>query len=89
MKFRLEAQSAFLIAVLGLAPALPGFAQSSSRLPDANDIPLRAGWEIQSGCKIKADGAKLSSADYQTARLDQGHGSNHCSCSAGGSRNLS
>lgn len=66
MKFRLEAQSAFLIAVLGLAPALPGFAQSSSRLPDANGIPLRAGWEIQSGCKIKADGAKLSSADYQT-----------------------
>ena len=43
MKFRLEAQSAFLIAVLGLAPALPGFAQSSSRLPDANGIPLRAG----------------------------------------------
>jgi exo-1,4-beta-D-glucosaminidase len=65
MKFRLEAQSMFLLAVLGLGPALPCFAQSATKTPDTKTIPLRQGWKIQSGCKIEADGAKLSSADYQ------------------------
>ncbi|MGC1920593.1 MAG: sugar-binding domain-containing protein, partial [Acidobacteriaceae bacterium] len=64
MKFRLETQSVFLIAVLGLAPALPGFAQSAPKAPDAKTVPLREGWEIQSDCVAKADGATLSSAEY-------------------------
>ncbi|HET9100730.1 MAG TPA: hypothetical protein VFN62_10090, partial [Acidobacteriaceae bacterium] len=66
MKFDLKLQSIFLVATLGLGLMLPGFAQSGTRDRDRNNtIPLREGWEIQSGCKIKADGAKLSSAQYQ------------------------
>ena len=66
MKFRVEAQSMFLLAVLGLGLAAPALAQTATQTSEAKGIPLREGWEIQSGCKIKADGVKLSSADYST-----------------------
>lgn len=65
MKFRLEAQSMLLLAVLSVGPALPGFGQSANKTMDSKTMPLRQGWEIQSGCKIQASGAQLSSDTYQ------------------------
>lgn len=64
MKFRLEVQSMLLLGVLGVGLALPGFGQSANKAMDSKAIPLRQGWEIQSGCKIQADGAQLSSDTY-------------------------
>ncbi|MHB1745297.1 MAG: glycosyl hydrolase 2 galactose-binding domain-containing protein [Acidobacteriaceae bacterium] len=64
MKFRLEIQSLFLLALLGVGAPLPCFAQSAGKSTENKIVPLRQGWEIQSGCNIQADGAQLSSGNY-------------------------
>ena len=89
MKFRLETQSVVLIAVLGLTPALPGFTQSAPKAPDAKTVPLREGWEIQSGCEATGGRSQAILRGVPPEGLDQGNGPNDRACSPGGSRNLS
>ncbi|MGC1781396.1 MAG: sugar-binding domain-containing protein [Acidobacteriaceae bacterium] len=61
----MEARPALLLAALALCPVAMCFGQPASRATENDSVPLRQGWEIQSACKIKAGGAKLSSAHYR------------------------
>lgn len=61
----MEARSALLLSALATCLTAPLLAQTKSRPAEFNAVPLRQGWEIQSACKIKADGAHLSSTQYR------------------------
>ena len=67
MKFPTEARRALLLATFTLCPIAACFGQGSNREAQSGSVPLRQGWEIQSACKIKADGAELSSAQYRAS----------------------
>jgi exo-1,4-beta-D-glucosaminidase len=60
-------RSLVCLALLGLciAPSSPGSTSASFEKTE-HSIPLRQGWEIQSACKVQADGDQLSSIQYKS-----------------------
>jgi exo-1,4-beta-D-glucosaminidase len=67
MKSFTAIRSGVLLATVAVCPLAPSlFAQSTTQSPQNGAVPLRQGWEIQSACKIQADGAQLSSDKYRT-----------------------
>lgn len=65
MKRRRNVLSASLLALAGLFAVSVCAAQTPKPAPAPGDsVPIRQGWELQSACRIKADGAQLSSARY-------------------------
>src|SRR5665213_1573898 len=65
MKFHLQVRAVLLLAMLGACLVFSCLAQNKNRSSETKSIPLRQGWEIQSACKIQADGAQLSSIGYR------------------------
>ncbi len=64
MAFSRELRLAMLAAMIAVSP-FAVFGQTGNGLSRDEAVPLRQGWEIQSACKIKEDGARLSSAGYR------------------------
>ncbi len=61
MRWIREVQSQIFFVLLGIGMATLCIGASSAAI---DSVPLRQGWAIQSACKVKADGAQLSSPQY-------------------------
>jgi exo-1,4-beta-D-glucosaminidase len=67
MRFFVYVRAAFLLAVSGVCVVASCRGQVAPGSPTGGSVPLRQGWQIQSACKLQADGAQLSSTTYRPA----------------------